>query len=175
MPTGLHHILRRAPTHFSALNEFGTLLTNMGAIDAACAVYSEAILHHPDHPMARVNLDEFIASRQQTRGSARALRRPCCGSIRITRRRIRDWARSCPTIGDRTGDAPSFFRRAFAAMRFPACRIAAPRRRSLCCKLVSSGGGNIPNRVAAGRLHLSDVGCRRRLSRSVRRAAAGIN
>jgi len=29
-------ILRRAPEHFSALNEFGTLLTNMGAIDAAC-------------------------------------------------------------------------------------------------------------------------------------------
>ena len=40
-------ILRRQPTNFSALNEFGTLLTNMGAIDAACRVYSEAILHHP--------------------------------------------------------------------------------------------------------------------------------
>src|SRR5215469_15288548 len=31
-------ILRHAPTHFSALNEFGTLLTNMGAIEAACRV-----------------------------------------------------------------------------------------------------------------------------------------
>ena len=28
-------ILRRRPTNFSALNEFGTLLTGMGAIDAA--------------------------------------------------------------------------------------------------------------------------------------------
>src|SRR6266404_5310825 len=28
-------ILRRAPTHFSALNQFGTLLAEMGAIDAA--------------------------------------------------------------------------------------------------------------------------------------------
>ena len=35
------------PANFSALNEFGTLLTNMGAIDAACRVYSEAIAHHP--------------------------------------------------------------------------------------------------------------------------------
>src|ERR1700677_1088269 len=53
-------ILRRAPTHFSALNEFGTLLTNMGAIDAACRVYSEAILHHPDNPMAHVNVANLL-------------------------------------------------------------------------------------------------------------------
>jgi glutathione synthase/RimK-type ligase-like ATP-grasp enzyme len=53
-------ILRRAPQNFSALNEFGTLLTNMGAIDAACRVYAEAILHHPGHPMARVNLANLL-------------------------------------------------------------------------------------------------------------------
>src|SRR5437868_12180913 len=40
-------ILRRAPTHFSALNQFATLLAETGAIDAACRVYAEAILHHP--------------------------------------------------------------------------------------------------------------------------------
>ncbi|MFZ0812218.1 MAG: hypothetical protein WAM83_16515, partial [Bradyrhizobium sp.] len=38
-------LLRRHPTHFSALNEFGTLLAAQGAIDAACRVYAEAILH----------------------------------------------------------------------------------------------------------------------------------
>ena len=38
-------ILQRAPTDFSALNEFGTLLTRMGPIEAACRVYAEAILH----------------------------------------------------------------------------------------------------------------------------------
>jgi hypothetical protein len=48
--------LRRAPANFSALNEFGTLLTNMGAIDAACRVYSEAIAHHPANPIGHVNL-----------------------------------------------------------------------------------------------------------------------
>src|ERR1700758_1291728 len=37
-------ILRKAPTHFSGLNEFGTLLTKMGAIEPACRVYAEAIL-----------------------------------------------------------------------------------------------------------------------------------
>src|SRR5436305_8814807 len=49
-------ILRGAPTHFSALNQFATLLAETGAIDAACRVYAEAILHHPKNPMARVNL-----------------------------------------------------------------------------------------------------------------------
>src|ERR1700756_1680749 len=53
-------ILLKAPTHFSALNEFGTLLTKMGAIEPACRVYAEAILHHPDNPLARVNLANLL-------------------------------------------------------------------------------------------------------------------
>ena len=53
-------ILQRWPQNFSALNEFGTLLTQMGAIDAACRVYAEAILHHPANPMARVNLANLL-------------------------------------------------------------------------------------------------------------------
>ncbi|WP_213769954.1 tetratricopeptide repeat protein [Bradyrhizobium sp. dw_78] len=53
-------ILRRAPQHFSALNEFGMLLTQTGAIDAACRVYAEAILHHPGNPMPRVNLANLL-------------------------------------------------------------------------------------------------------------------
>ena len=64
-------ILRRAPTHFSALNEFGTLLTDMGAIDAACRVYSEAIAHHPQNPMGHVNLANLLLranKHEQARG-----------------------------------------------------------------------------------------------------------
>ena len=53
-------ILRRRPTNFSALNEFGTLLASQGAIDAACRVYAEAILHHPDNPMGHVNLANLL-------------------------------------------------------------------------------------------------------------------
>src|ERR1700753_2007000 len=44
-------LLRKHPPHFSALNEFGPWLAAQGAIDAACRVYAEAILHHPDNPM----------------------------------------------------------------------------------------------------------------------------
>jgi glutathione synthase/RimK-type ligase-like ATP-grasp enzyme/Tfp pilus assembly protein PilF len=53
-------ILQRRPTHFSALNEFGTLLAQMGATDAACRVYAEAILHHPRSPIPHVNLANLL-------------------------------------------------------------------------------------------------------------------
>ncbi len=64
-------ILRRMPENFSALNEFGTLLTSMGAIDAACRVYAEAILHHPRNPMGHVNLANLLL-RANRHGEARA-------------------------------------------------------------------------------------------------------
>jgi hypothetical protein len=53
-------ILLRAPTHFTALNEFGACLTAMGFIAAACRVYSEAILHHRKNPIGHVNLANLL-------------------------------------------------------------------------------------------------------------------
>jgi len=53
-------ILLRAPTNFSALNEFGACLTAMGFIAAACRVYSEAILHHRKNPIGHVNLANLL-------------------------------------------------------------------------------------------------------------------
>jgi glutathione synthase/RimK-type ligase-like ATP-grasp enzyme len=53
-------ILLRAPTNFSALNEFGACLTAMGFIAAACRVYSEAILHHRTNPIGHVNLANLL-------------------------------------------------------------------------------------------------------------------
>src|SRR4029077_7315810 len=53
-------MLRALPTHFSALNEFGALLTRTGAMTAACRVYAEAIQHHPNNAMAHVNLANLL-------------------------------------------------------------------------------------------------------------------
>jgi tetratricopeptide (TPR) repeat protein len=53
-------ILRKTPDDFSALNEFGGLLTSMGAIAAACRVYSEAIERHPGNAMGHVNLANLL-------------------------------------------------------------------------------------------------------------------
>jgi glutathione synthase/RimK-type ligase-like ATP-grasp enzyme len=53
-------ILLRKPRNFSALNEFGNLLSSMGLIAAACRVYAEAAKHHPQNPMAQVNLANLM-------------------------------------------------------------------------------------------------------------------
>jgi len=49
-------LLRRRPADFSALNDFGMLVLNAGYKDAARSLFSEAVRHHPDNPMGRVNL-----------------------------------------------------------------------------------------------------------------------
>jgi hypothetical protein len=53
-------VLSRAPTHFSALNDFGALLATMGFRAAARTVYTQAIAHHPDNPKPRVNLANLL-------------------------------------------------------------------------------------------------------------------
>jgi hypothetical protein len=53
-------VLKRAPTHFGALNDFGALLSATGHRSAARTVYTEAVTHHPDNPMAHVNLANLL-------------------------------------------------------------------------------------------------------------------
>src|ERR1700746_3293850 len=62
-------ILRNAPTHFSALNAFGAFLTEIGATEAACRVYAEAILHHPENPSGHVNLGNPLLRASQYEGA----------------------------------------------------------------------------------------------------------
>jgi glutathione synthase/RimK-type ligase-like ATP-grasp enzyme len=53
-------VLLQAPTHFGALNELGNLLSSMRLVAAACRVYSEMIKHHPNSPVAHVNLANLL-------------------------------------------------------------------------------------------------------------------
>lgn len=135
-------ILRRAPQHFSALNEFGTFLTQIGAIDAACRVYAEAILHHPDNPMARVNLanlllraDRHTEARQHYEAALRvdpdhAAAHQGLGAV-------------LSDLGDRTAAQRHFAIgfRGHAVSTLPYRGTKPPVR---LLQLVSSGGGNIP-------------------------------
>jgi tetratricopeptide (TPR) repeat protein/glutathione synthase/RimK-type ligase-like ATP-grasp enzyme len=135
-------ILRRVPTHFSALNEFGTLLTNMGAIDAACRVYSEAILHHPANPMARVNLANLLLRANkhlEAREHYEAV-------LRINP----DYAEAhqglgavLSDIGDRAG-ALHHFQKGFRDHAISSLPYRGTRPPVTVLQLVSSGGGNIP-------------------------------
>ncbi|MGO9703191.1 MAG: tetratricopeptide repeat protein [Xanthobacteraceae bacterium] len=53
-------LLRRAPTDFGTLNDFGTLVLNAGYKEAARSLFSEAVRHHPDNPTGRVNLGNLL-------------------------------------------------------------------------------------------------------------------
>lgn len=135
-------ILRRAPANFSALNEFGTLLTNMGSIEAACRVYSEAIAHHPENPIGHVNLANLLL-RASRHAEARAHYEAV---LRIDPEHApahQGLGAVLSDIGDRAAAGHHFEKgfRGHAVSNLP-YRGAAPPVTLL--QLVSSGGGNIP-------------------------------
>lgn len=53
-------LLRRAPTDFGALNDFGTLVLDAGYKSAARSLFGAAVRHHPDNPRGRVNLANLL-------------------------------------------------------------------------------------------------------------------
>ena len=53
-------LLARAPTHFGALNDFGTMLLATGYRDAARTVFEQAVRHHPDNASGQVNLANLL-------------------------------------------------------------------------------------------------------------------
>ncbi len=53
-------VLSRDPTHFAALNNFGALLDETDFRTAAQTVFSQAVEHHPEEPMAHVNLAKIL-------------------------------------------------------------------------------------------------------------------
>jgi tetratricopeptide (TPR) repeat protein len=135
-------ILRRAPQNFSALNEFGTLLTNMGAIDAACRVYAEAILHHPENPMGRVNLANLLL-RANRHAEARA-------HYEAVLRIHPDYAEAHQGVGAVLSDlgdreaARHHFQKGFRDHAISTQPYRGTRPPVTLLQLVSSGGGNIP-------------------------------
>jgi hypothetical protein len=53
-------LLQRAPTHFGALNDFGTMLLATGFRDAARTVFEQAVRHHPERAAGHVNLANLL-------------------------------------------------------------------------------------------------------------------
>jgi hypothetical protein len=53
-------VLAEAPSHLDALNDLGTLLYDQGYRGAARTCYAEAVQHHPDAAMPRVNLANLL-------------------------------------------------------------------------------------------------------------------
>jgi len=135
-------ILQRWPTSFVALNEFGNLLTGMGPIDAACRVYAEAILHHPQNPVPHVNLANLLlrASKYQEARRHYEAALALDGDHAAAHQGL---GAVLADLGERNA-AREHFRKGFrgrAISTLPYRGNAAPVR---LLQLVSSGGGNIP-------------------------------
>ena len=135
-------ILRRHPTHFSALNEFGTLLAAQGAIDAACRVYAEAILHHPRNPMARVNLGNLLL-RANRHSEARTHYEAALNADPDHAAAHQGMGAVLSDEGDRDG-AREHFRRGFRGHAVSTLPYRGSGPPIPLLQLVSSGGGNIP-------------------------------
>ena len=135
-------ILRRAPDNFSALNEFGTLLANMSAFDAACRVYSEAIAHHPQNPVGHVNLANLLL-RMNRHSEARdhyevALRiDPECAPAH------QGLGAVLSDLGERDV-ARTHFDKGFRGQAVTTLPYRGSKPPIAMLQLVSSGGGNIP-------------------------------
>jgi glutathione synthase/RimK-type ligase-like ATP-grasp enzyme len=135
-------ILRRAPTNFSALNEFGTLLTNTGAIDAACRVYSEAIAQHPDNPMGHVNLANLLL-RANRYAEARAHYEAALRTDPELAQAHQGLGAVLSDLGDRAS-ARSHFQKGFRNHAVSTLPYRGTEPPVALLQLVSSGGGNIP-------------------------------
>jgi hypothetical protein len=135
-------ILRRAPTHFSALNEFGSLLASMGAIDAACRVYSEAILHHPGNPMGRVNLANLLL-RANKYTQAREHYDAALRADPDHAQAHQGLGAVLADLGDRVG-ARYHFQKGFRNHAISTLPYRGTKPPVTLLQLVSSGGGNIP-------------------------------
>jgi hypothetical protein len=62
-------VLRQDPTHFSALNELGTLAHAGGFRSAARTAYLQAVLHHAGNKVARVNLANLLYEEGDSAGA----------------------------------------------------------------------------------------------------------
>jgi Tetratricopeptide repeat len=136
-------ILREAPTHFSALNEFGTLLTRMGAIEAACRVYAEAILHHPQNPLARVNLANLLL-RATRYSEAREHYERALQADPDHAPAHQGLGAVLADLGDRAG-ASEHFKKGFRGHAISTLPYRGDKPPIRLLQLVSSGGGNIPS------------------------------
>ena len=136
-------ILRRAPTHFDALNEFGTHLARTGAIDAASRVYAEAIQHHPDNPLARVNLANLLL-RASRYAEAREHYEHALRIAPDHAEAHQGLGAVLADLGDRAG-ARAHFNKGFSGHAVSTLPYRGDKPPITLLQLVSSGGGNIPS------------------------------
>ena len=62
-------VIAAEPTHFGALNDLATLLHRTDFRTAARLTYAEAVRHHPDNPIGRINLANALLAADDLEGA----------------------------------------------------------------------------------------------------------
>jgi hypothetical protein len=137
-------LLRRRPTDFAALNDFGTLVLDAGYSEAARSLFGEAVRHHPDNPNGHVNLANLlflIDEQAAARAHFAAALKIDPGHIHAHRGMGNLLAALGDEVGARTHRDKGF--KGHALTDLPYRGEGTPIRVLL---LVAAAGGNIPTR-----------------------------
>ena len=137
-------VIARAPTHFGALNDLGTLLYRTDFRNAARTCYAEAVKHHPSNPVGHINLANALLAdgrSDEARGHyafALDLAPDHPDALQGMANLLQDLgeAEAAETYRRRSYGAREIVRRPHRGAQTP-CRVL---------ELVSAVGGNVPTR-----------------------------
>ena len=135
-------LLQRMPTHFGALNDFGTMLLATGFRDAARTVFEQAVRHHPGRPGGHVNLANLLLAL----GELVTAREHFAAALRLDPDHMhahRGLANLLAEIGDDAG-ARRHRDRGFKGHALTALPYHGDGAGTSVLLLVSALGGNIP-------------------------------
>jgi glutathione synthase/RimK-type ligase-like ATP-grasp enzyme len=135
-------ILRKVPDDVNALNEFGALLTSMGAVAAACRVYTEAIDRHPGNPIGYVNLANLMLKANE-HAQARVHYETALRIDPELRAAHQGLGAVLSDMGDRA-TARLHFQKGFSGCAISTLPYRGTASPTAVLQLLSSGGGNIP-------------------------------
>ncbi len=137
-------VLKRDPTHFSALNELGRLAQDSGHLAAARSAYQQAVYHHPSNAIGRVNLGNLLYES----GELDAARLHYEAALRASpdmAEAHQGVARVLAQLGQETA-AALHRQKGFAAQPVALRRYRGRTPPAAVLLLVSARGGNIPTR-----------------------------
>ncbi len=135
-------VLRRDPTHFTALNELGRLAQDSGHLAAARSAYQQAVQHHPHNAVGHVNLGHLL---YQT-GEFDAARRHYEAALQATPG-LAEAHQGLARVFAQLGDEPAAAlhgQKGFAAQPVATRRYRGRAAPTSVLLLVSARGGNIP-------------------------------
>jgi Tetratricopeptide repeat len=135
-------LIRCRPADFTALNDFGTLVLKAGYKEAALSLFNEAVRHHPDNPMGRVNLASLLF----LTGEPEQARQHLDAALRVDPTNVhahRIMANLLAEAGDQAGTR-RHRDKGFSSRFLTTLPYRGSRTPVLLLLLVSAAGGNTP-------------------------------